>query len=239
MRHSGYNSSDYSLSRRGRLRKLFSGFLALSTAITMLGGTVLTADELSTEYALAGAGSGQDVTIHFGNDIDQDILIHVNPETGSEENAALAGLGSGAIDDTETDAETETGIETETEAETDTSAGVEETALAGLGAETIDDAETEAETEAETTAETEAETEAETAAETETEAVLWGDADGDGTVNIVDVITLNKIIFGKEELESKNLRNIDVNQNNVPDSTDSLTILKVIVGLVKAEELPL
>lgn len=94
-------------------------------------------------------------------------------------------------------------------------------------------------TETQAESETESKSEKETDTETETEAVLWGDADGDGTVNIVDVITLNKIIFGKEELESKNLRNIDVNQNNVPDSTDSLTILKVIVGLVKAEELPL
>jgi hypothetical protein len=58
---------------RIRMRKLLSGFLAVSTAITMLGGSAVTlmAEEPSTEYALAGAGTGQDITIHFGDDEDQ------------------------------------------------------------------------------------------------------------------------------------------------------------------------
>ena len=65
---------------RIRMRKLLSGFLAVSTAITMLGGSAATllAEEPSTEYALAGAGTGKDITIHFGDDEDQSISIHVN-----------------------------------------------------------------------------------------------------------------------------------------------------------------
>ena len=41
--------------RRGRLKKWLSGFLAVSTAMTMFGGnvTALMADEGAAEYALA------------------------------------------------------------------------------------------------------------------------------------------------------------------------------------------
>ena len=93
--------------RRGRLRKWLSGFLAVSTAVTMLGGQIASfyGDETDSTYALAGEGSGEDITIHFGDGEDQDISIHVNPETG-EEVASLAGL------DSETEKETDnTGLE--------------------------------------------------------------------------------------------------------------------------------
>lgn len=90
--------------RRCRLRKLLSCFLALSVSATMLGGnaSVLFADEPATEYALAGALSGQDVTVHFGEDEDKDINIHVNPETGVK-----IPDGAGEVE-AETEAETET-----------------------------------------------------------------------------------------------------------------------------------
>ena len=90
---------------RIRMRKLLSGFLAVSTAITMLGGSAATllAEEPSTEYALAGAGTGEDITIHFGDDEDKSINVHVNPESNAE---TLAGLGSEAVGD-ETESETE------------------------------------------------------------------------------------------------------------------------------------
>ena len=90
---------------RIRMRKLLSGFLAVSTAITMLGGSAATllAEEPSTEYALAGAGTGKDITIHFGDDEDNAINVHVNPESNAE---TLAGLGTEAAGD-ETESETE------------------------------------------------------------------------------------------------------------------------------------
>ena len=82
--------------RKGRLRKWLSGFLAVSTAVTMLSGQTASfyGDEPGSTYALAGEGSGEDITIHFGGDEGKDINIHVNPETGEEETAALAGFGS-------------------------------------------------------------------------------------------------------------------------------------------------
>lgn len=97
-------------SRRVGLRKLLSGFLAVATAVSMLGGSAASmfAEEASTEYALAGAGSGQDVTVHFGDGEDQDINIHINSETDVEENAVLAGPGSNVFDETEAETESET-----------------------------------------------------------------------------------------------------------------------------------
>ncbi len=84
---------------RIRMRKLLSGFLAVSTAITMLGGSAATllAEEPSTEYALAGAGTGKDITIHFGDDEDKSINVHVNPESDT----GLEALGDEAESKTE------------------------------------------------------------------------------------------------------------------------------------------
>ncbi len=59
-----------------------------------------------------------------------------------------------------------------------------------------------------------------------------GDADGSGKLDILDVITLNKAILGKGELAPDRIAYIDFNQNGVPDATDSLAMLKKIVGLL-------
>ena len=58
-----------------------------------------------------------------------------------------------------------------------------------------------------------------------------GDADGNGTLDILDVITVNKAVLGKENLDPERIPYIDFNQNQVPDSDDALTMLKKIVGL--------
>jgi len=84
------------------------------------------------------------------------------------------------------------------------------------------------------------ESETETVPDTETEQnILYGDVNCDDIVNILDVITLNQAVLGKETLSDQGKLNADVNLNQVPDSTDSLYILKLIVGLVKAEDFPI
>ena len=89
--------------QKGGLKKWLSGFLAVSTVVTMLTGqtALFYGDELSSGYALAGEGSEEDITIHFGANEDTSISIHVNPENGEEVPDSLAGLGA------ETEAETE------------------------------------------------------------------------------------------------------------------------------------
>jgi len=58
-----------------------------------------------------------------------------------------------------------------------------------------------------------------------------GDADGNQKLDILDVIMINRVIMGKESFNSKRISHIDFNQNGVPDSADSLTMMRKIVGL--------
>lgn len=135
--------------KRGRLRRMLSGFLAAATAVTMITANAGLAmgTESSTEAALAGAGSGHDVTVHFGEDENRDIHFHVNPdnenpegiqpenpimeETDSEDDQVLlsdeteseseinSSSYSTGNDRTPFGEETETDFDTETEAETE------------------------------------------------------------------------------------------------------------------------
>ncbi|MBR1555058.1 MAG: DUF5620 domain-containing protein [Oscillospiraceae bacterium] len=70
-------------------------------------------------------------------------------------------------------------------------------------------------------------------------AELWGDADENGSVNILDVILINKAILGKDKLTEQGVANADLNMNEVPDSIDSLNVMKLIVGLIKQEDCPI
>ncbi|MBR0485721.1 MAG: beta-mannosidase [Oscillospiraceae bacterium] len=72
---------------------------------------------------------------------------------------------------------------------------------------------------------------------TETESDFkYGDVDASGTVDILDVITLNKNLLGKEDISETQQKAADVNLSGKPDSADGLIIMKYIVGLVT--ELP-
>ena len=70
--------------------------------------------------------------------------------------------------------------------------------------------------------------------ESRAEEFLSGDADLSGKVDILDVITLNRAILGKETLTENQIKAIDFNQNGKPDSEESLMILKYITGLIEA-----
>ncbi|MBR0485257.1 MAG: hypothetical protein IJJ69_10840 [Oscillospiraceae bacterium] len=62
--------------------------------------------------------------------------------------------------------------------------------------------------------------------------LLAGDATGDGAVDILDVITINQTILGKDTLTEEQLKAIDFNGNGKPDSEEALIIMKYIVGLL-------
>jgi len=61
--------------------------------------------------------------------------------------------------------------------------------------------------------------------------VTKGDATEDDSVDILDVITINKTILGKETMNSYSVLAVDINQNGAPDAEDSLAVMKHIVGL--------
>ena len=92
------------------------------------------------------------------------------------------------------------------------------------------------------TTETETETETESVTEDTSDTpsdILWGDADLSGAVDILDVIAINRAILGKDSLTPEQVKNADVNQNDVPDSVDSLSIMKLIVGLLNTSDFPI
>ena len=65
----------------------------------------------------------------------------------------------------------------------------------------------------------------------------YGDADGNGKIDILDVITVNRALLGKEKLDDAALARIDFNKNSKPDADEALTIMKMIVGLVTEADL--
>jgi len=76
----------------------------------------------------------------------------------------------------------------------------------------------------------------ETESESTAEEYQQGDASGDGKVDVLDVITINKAAMGKETLSPEQLKAIDFNQNSKPDSEEALMLLKYIVGLITSFE---
>lgn len=67
----------------------------------------------------------------------------------------------------------------------------------------------------------------------ETEAgFLLGDPSEDKQINILDVILINRAVLGREKLSDAQNKACDVNKNGTVDSSDSLLLLKYIVGLI-------
>lgn len=58
-----------------------------------------------------------------------------------------------------------------------------------------------------------------------------GDVDLNHTVNILDVILLNRVVLGKETLSDMQSAVADINQDHQIDAADSLCILKMLVGI--------
>ncbi len=63
-------------------------------------------------------------------------------------------------------------------------------------------------------------------------AILYGDADESGVVDIMDVIAINKSLLGSLKLGDMGKTNADVDCNGAIDTTDALNILKAVVKLV-------
>lgn len=69
--------------------------------------------------------------------------------------------------------------------------------------------------------------------------VLWGDANVDGEVDILDVIATNKYLLGSGTLTDQGKINADVDQANGVDTTDSLNILKLVVKMLTQADMPI
>ncbi len=77
-------------------------------------------------------------------------------------------------------------------------------------------------------------TETETQPSSETPASGNGDVNCDGSVDILDVIKLNKVLLAGESLTEDGRANADVDRDGTPTSADALNILKYTIKLVPA-----
>ena len=59
-----------------------------------------------------------------------------------------------------------------------------------------------------------------------------GDTDNSGEIDIMDIITVNKALLGSKRLSASAVKAIDFNGNGLPDSEESLLLLKYVVGIV-------
>ncbi|MDE6707835.1 MAG: right-handed parallel beta-helix repeat-containing protein [Oscillospiraceae bacterium] len=75
--------------------------------------------------------------------------------------------------------------------------------------------------------------------ETTTRNVVWGDANVDGQVDILDIITMNKTILSQRTLESQGFLNADVDQNKKVEPADSLNVMKLVVKLLSESDFPI
>ena len=71
------------------------------------------------------------------------------------------------------------------------------------------------------------------------QASLYGDANVDGSVDILDVIKLNKFLLGNDKLTDEGKANADVDANKSIDTTDSLNILKCVVEMIEQSSFPI
>ncbi|MDE6776559.1 MAG: DUF5620 domain-containing protein [Oscillospiraceae bacterium] len=68
---------------------------------------------------------------------------------------------------------------------------------------------------------------------------LWGDANVDGVVDIIDVIRLNKSLLSQTTLDPQGFVNADVDEDGKTSFTDSLNIMKLIVELLEPSDFPI
>ncbi len=74
--------------------------------------------------------------------------------------------------------------------------------------------------------------------DSELKVKLWGDADESNKVDILDVISVNKAVLGKEKLTDQGLKNADIDEDGKPSASDSLNIMKLIVGMLSQSDCP-
>ncbi|MDE5885753.1 MAG: RICIN domain-containing protein [Oscillospiraceae bacterium] len=78
--------------------------------------------------------------------------------------------------------------------------------------------------------------------ETSTESsdiILWGDANNDGTVDIRDVVLMNRVYVGVDQVTDKGLINADVDQSGKIELSDSMNVLRLLVHLLTPADMPI
>ncbi|MDE5769085.1 MAG: leucine-rich repeat protein [Oscillospiraceae bacterium] len=69
--------------------------------------------------------------------------------------------------------------------------------------------------------------------------ILWGDANHDGTVDISDVVLMNRVYVGVDQVTTQGLTNADVDQSGKIELSDSMNVLKLLVHLLELDNFPI
>ncbi|MDE5885448.1 MAG: cellulase family glycosylhydrolase [Oscillospiraceae bacterium] len=75
--------------------------------------------------------------------------------------------------------------------------------------------------------------------EPENTDVLWGDANEDGEVDIADVVKMNRVYVGVDEVTAQGLKNADVDLSGKIELADSMNVLKLLVHLLSESDFPI
>ena len=104
---------------------------------------------------------------------------------------------------------------------------------------------TEPDTQPDTTAPTEPDTQPDTTAPTESDTqtppvnVLWGDADENGKVEILDVVLMNRVYVGVDKISDSGKTNADTDQDGKISLSDSMNVLRLLVHLIEQADFPI
>ncbi|MDE5883526.1 MAG: 1,4-beta-glucanase [Oscillospiraceae bacterium] len=69
--------------------------------------------------------------------------------------------------------------------------------------------------------------------------ILWGDANEDGEVDIADVVKMNRVYVGVDEVTAQGLKNADVDLSGKIELSDSMNVLKLLVHLLDQSNFPI
>ena len=71
------------------------------------------------------------------------------------------------------------------------------------------------------------------------EATLWGDANCDNEVDIIDVILMNRVYVGVDKITPQGTANADVDQSGKIELNDSMNVLRLLVDLLTQADFPI
>ncbi|MDE5769035.1 MAG: 1,4-beta-glucanase [Oscillospiraceae bacterium] len=69
--------------------------------------------------------------------------------------------------------------------------------------------------------------------------ILWGDANDNGEVDISDVVLMNRVYVGVDEITDRGLKNADVDQSGKIELADSMNVLRLLVHLLEQKDFPI
>ena len=68
--------------------------------------------------------------------------------------------------------------------------------------------------------------------------ILWGDADENGNIEILDIVLMNRVYVGVDKISESGKKNADSDQDGKITLSDSMNVLRLLVHLISQEDFP-